>query len=570
MNRLDTCTEVQVKRFKAIKDASFKLSSLNVLVGANNSGKSSIIQGLHFGIGLLQTIQLSGKWTTGNTIVTSINPTELIYSPSEDVYSLGMGGKLQTSAESAITLQFTLASGEQPAVAIRKGRNRNILVTVTMATTAKRLSSLEHPFSVFSPGLAGVSKTEQYVSDGVLLRTIARGDANLVLRNILFRLWGTPEWEGFLFDLREIFPDLDFQVEFKKETDEFITVKAKTGKDQVPLELVGTGVLQATQILSYIHRFSPSMIVLDEPDSHLHPNNQRLLCTLLRRVAEDRSIQILLTTHSRHVVDAITGPTQFLWVRNGIVESVGVDDEIGILLDIGALDIKERSGQPGIKAIILTEDEHTRPLDALLRSSGFVMDKTVLLPYYGVSTIKQLRPLVRMISGVNAEATIVLHRDRDYMTDIEVNEWENSVRSLGVKPVVTTDVDLESHFLRAEHLADVNPGRSEADFDRLINAALASCKDDSIRHYVNGRIEIERSQGNHASIDHGGLAVQATRAVENDLKGLSHGKTVLRRIRRDYQRKYNENLKDTVPGKYAPLKELVLIAEKVFQTQDLP
>ena len=82
MNNSDKCTEVQVKRFKAIKDASFKLSSLNVLVGANNSGKSSIIQGLHFGIGLLQTIRLSGKWTTGDTIGTSINPTELIYSPS--------------------------------------------------------------------------------------------------------------------------------------------------------------------------------------------------------------------------------------------------------------------------------------------------------------------------------------------------------------------------------------------------------------------------------------------------------------------------------------------------------
>ena len=119
-----------------------------------------------------------------------------------------------------------------------------------MANAAKRLSSPEHPFSVFSPGLAGVSKTEQYVSDGVLLRTIARGDANLVLRNILLRLWDTPEWEGFLFDLRGIFPDLDFQVEFKKETDEFITVKVETGKEQVPLELVGTGVLQATQIPS--------------------------------------------------------------------------------------------------------------------------------------------------------------------------------------------------------------------------------------------------------------------------------------------------------------------------------
>ena len=563
MNNPDKWTAVQIERFKAIRDASFQLSSLNVLVGANNSGKSSIIQGLHFGIGLLQTIQLTGKWKpTGDTITTSINPTELIYSPSEDVYSLGMGGRLLTKPESSIKLQFTLASGEQPAVDARKGRNRNIIVQVTRATAAQRLSSLEHPFSVFSPGLAGISKTEQYVSDGVLLRTIARGDANLVLRNILLRLWGTPEWNGFLSDLREIFPDLEFQVGFKEETDEFITVKVKAGKEQVPLELVGTGVLQATQILSYIHRFSPSIVVLDEPDSHLHPNNQRLLCALLRKVAEDRSTQILLTTHSRHVVDSIVGPTKFLWVRNGTVEPVGRDDEIGILLDIGALDVKERASKPGTRAIILTEDENTRPLEALLRSSGFVMNKTVLLSYYGVSTIKQLRPLVQMIHGVNADATIALHRDRDYMTEAEVIDWENSIRRLKVEPIVTTGVDIESRFLHAGHLADVNPDRTEADFDGLINAALTSCMDDSIRHYVNGRIEIERSQGNSASIDPGDLAVQARKAVTNDLPGMSHGKTVLKRLRKDYQAKYGANLKDIVRGDHVSPVKLKNLAKK--------
>jgi len=35
------------------------LKGVNVLVGGNNSGKSSIIQGLHFGVGLLQTIALA-------------------------------------------------------------------------------------------------------------------------------------------------------------------------------------------------------------------------------------------------------------------------------------------------------------------------------------------------------------------------------------------------------------------------------------------------------------------------------------------------------------------------------
>jgi energy-coupling factor transporter ATP-binding protein EcfA2 len=478
-----------------------------------------------------------------------------------------MGGKLLEKRESAIKLQFTLASGEKPSVSVRKGRNRNILVAVENATAAKRLASLESPFSVFSPGLAGVSKTEQYVSDGVLLRTIARGDANLVLRNILLRLWDTQEWSGFLSDLREIFRELEFQVDFKKKTAEFISVQVRVGKEWIPLELVGAGVLQATQILSYIHRFSPSIVVLDEPDSHLHPNNQRLLCALLRRVAEERGTQILLTTHSRHVVDAIGGVTKFLWVRNGTVESAGADDEIGVLLDIGALDVKERAARPGTKASVLTEDESTRPLEALLESSGFVMGETVILPYYGISTIKQLRPLVRMISGINTDAKIVVHRDRDYLTDDEAREWEESVRSFGVEPFVTTGVDIESHFLEPRHLAAVNSGRSEVDFCRLIDTARLACKDISVQHYVNGRIDIERSKGTHASINHGKLAVEAAKAVESDPVGRSHGKTILKWIRSEYQKEYLSNLQDTVPSEHASLNSLATIAKKTFRSR---
>lgn len=269
-----------------------------MLVGANNAGKSSIIQGLHFGIGLLQTFLLAGRWTRSDDLTMSINPTQLIYGPSENVSRLAMGGHLLEAPDSAIRFEFTLASGEKPSVAVRKGRNRNILVSVENARAAKPLASLEKPFSVCSPGLAGIAKTEQYLSDGVLLRTIARGDANLVLRNILLRLWDTKEWNAFLSDLLEIFPEVQFRVEFIEETDESISVDVKDGSEWLPLELAGTGVLQATQILSYIHRFAPSIVVLDEPDSHLHPNNQRLLCALLRKVAEERSTQILLTTHT--------------------------------------------------------------------------------------------------------------------------------------------------------------------------------------------------------------------------------------------------------------------------------
>lgn len=559
---------VQIERFKAIEEAPFDLGPLNVLVGANNSGKSSVIQGLHFGIGLLQTVLLAERWTGGDTINISLNPTQLIYSPSENVSALALGGSLLEARDSSIRLEFTLDSGEKPSVSVRKGRNRNILVSIEQAQAAKRLASLETPFSVFSPGLAGIAKTEQYLSDGVLLRTIARGDANLVLRNNLLRLWDTSEWDAFLYDLLEIFPKVQYHVEFEQKTDEFITVYVKGDKEWLPLELAGTGVLQATQILSYIHRFSPSIVVLDEPDSHLHPNNQRLLCALLRKVAEERGTQILLTTHSRHVVDAIGGSARFLWVRNGTVDPAGEDDEIGILMDIGALDIKERVTQPGTRAIVLTEDENIRPLEALLESSGFVLDETAVLPYFGVSTVKQLRPLVQVIQNNNPAAKIVVHRDRDYMTDDEGREWEEKMRRLGVEPFLTTGVDLESHFLDGRHLDAVNGKGSELDFKDLLQSARVSTRDKSIAKYVNGRIEVERAKSMHSRIDHGKLAVEAAKAVGDDLIGKSHGKTVLKQLRTEFRVKYGIELQVTLPSEYIAVRELRTIANKTFKRQE--
>lgn len=556
---------VRIERFKAIEEAPFDLGPLNVLVGANNSGKSSIIQGLHFGIGLLQAVLLAERWSNGNYLSISINPTQLIYSPSENVSALAMGGKLLEAKESAIRLEFTLDSGEKPSVLVRRGRNRNILVSVEQAEAAKRLASLETPFSVFSPGLAGIAKTEQYLSDGVLLRTIARGDANLVLRNILLRLWGTEEWHAFLSDLLEIFPEVEFRVEFKEETDEFISVDVKAEAEWLPLELAGTGVLQATQILSYIHRFSPSIVVLDEPDSHLHPNNQRLLCALLRKVAEERGTQILLTTHSRHVVDAIGSATRFLWVRNGTVDLAGDDDEIGILMDIGALDIKERATQPGTKAIVLTEDQNTRLLRILLESSGFTMNETAVLSYYGVSTMKQLRPLVQIIQASNPTAKLVVHRDRDYMTDDEVREWEQKVRQLKVEPFATEGTDIESHFLNARHLAAVNDKGSESDFEDLIRRTRTVTKEKSTEHYVNGRLAIERSRGTHAKIDHGKLAVEAGKAVENNPIANSHGKTVLKKLRTEFRATYGTELQITRPSEHVDVGDLRTISDKAFK-----
>ncbi|MBW4559234.1 MAG: AAA family ATPase [Trichormus sp. ATA11-4-KO1] len=434
---------LHVRRFKGILDAPFDVSSMTVLIGANNSGKSTIAQLIHFTIGLLQAVTLADRYGNQESISVSLSPQQLLYSPCSDLYALGHNGRLKEDANSAIEIDVNLSDGNTIKVTIKRGRNGNITVTILNTESAKSIASLSEPFTIYSPGLAGISRHETYMSDGVLLRTIARGDANLVFRNVLLRLSAQnrkDDWDSFIGDLQEIFSNISIKVDFNKETDEYIlvTVDSGTGRN-IPVELAGTGILQAVQILAYVHYFHPSVIILDEPDSHLHPNNQRLLCRLLQSVSEDRATQVILTTHSRHVVDTLSGQAMFLWVRSGTVERFEQDYDLAVLLDIGALDIKEMVKHSNSnRCIVLTEDTHKHSLEKLLWSSDIPESDTLVLAYHGCTSPQSLRPLIDLIRSGNSTATIIVHRDRDYLNDTEAVNWQTQIRNLQARPFLTT------------------------------------------------------------------------------------------------------------------------------------
>lgn len=50
---------IVVNKFKKIDDMEVELGQITLLVGANNSGKSSFLQGIQFAISALQSISIS-------------------------------------------------------------------------------------------------------------------------------------------------------------------------------------------------------------------------------------------------------------------------------------------------------------------------------------------------------------------------------------------------------------------------------------------------------------------------------------------------------------------------------
>jgi len=258
---------VVIRRFKRLESVSLQLEDVTLLVGANNSGKSSILQAIHFAVSIAQSAKLVGEgvaWAR-DSYELSFNPAQLIYSPVADVMSLASGGALQEARTSRIEIEFSAETGNRCVVGLRRGRNRNIAVQITGRALGEALMDILHPFTVYAPGLAGVSKEERYMSPGAVRRIVARGDANLVLRNVLRMLSrDTARWEEFIRDMSTLFPGFTVRVDFEDETDENVQAFFRLGNGpELPVDAAGTSILQASQILAYIGLFQPRLLILD-------------------------------------------------------------------------------------------------------------------------------------------------------------------------------------------------------------------------------------------------------------------------------------------------------------------
>lgn len=180
---------IRIERFKSISDSTIDLARVNVLVGPNNAGKSSVLQAMQFAVSVAQSLKLDGSasWRS-DVLAGSLATQQLIYTPLRDVQALAAGGALRQGDSSAIAVSFFADGGTKAAVTVKRGKNRNIAVKIAGRELGEQLSLVETPFSVVSPGLAGMPAYEEFKSPGLVRRAAARGDANSVFRNVLWTL----------------------------------------------------------------------------------------------------------------------------------------------------------------------------------------------------------------------------------------------------------------------------------------------------------------------------------------------------------------------------------------------
>lgn len=437
---------INVEKFKRIDSINLPLSDLNILVGSNGSGKSSILQALHLASCLMRQ---ADRIRSGSTVMVRIS--DLDYLPSDEYWRLGHGaawGNRSDSPSTKVHFKFRSDDGAEETTAqceMRSARNAGISVRGELPESVRlQFRGSDAFFSGFIPGISGIPNVEQKNSKRVVLKACSFGDSNVYLRNAL-DLLSKDELAQIETWLNPLLGDVKLTVQFDESSDFEITAEAQVDGISVPLELLGTGYLQLIQIFCYILLFKPKILLVDEPDIHLHPTVQEKLAESLLQIAQDQDLKIVLTTHSPFIVRGAPTGTNVVWLADGEKKT---DERSVVELALGW-------GAFGKKVIVVSEDATNDLLKKLIYQWPEIERSVTVLPGRGYKHLLSRDEAEELRASLGNKFKVLVHRDRDSLTDAEVMRLKESYNSDGIRLWVTDQSDIEAEFCDPEFISSL-------------------------------------------------------------------------------------------------------------------
>lgn len=447
---------IEISNFKAIKNIKIPLSDVTIMVGPNSSGKSSVLQAIHWAARAASYIPPKNQSEV-------VSFERLDYSPSSEPLTTAYKGELSSDTKTdptTIVFNHIQTDMDVSAATIRiwAARNRGgISVHIEGGSAVTPFKQRDEVITAYIPGLAGLSEKETILVKPLLRRQAASGDAGGVLRNVLFNIAsrqpGENDNEAAIARVRRlnqliqiVHPGVNVEVSFDDRED--INIRAVFDDSLLsgvrrPLESAATGVLQAIQIFAYLILFRPKLLLIDEPDAHLHPDKQERLIEALEHAASEFGVQIIITTHSPNIVRAASSSTQLLWVKNG--QLIDKDDEtIRALLGWGGLDKK---------ILFFVEDEDDRPIRAILRQWPNLNRQIAICRCFGIDNLPRNALLEGLLSDNSIAVSVLIHRDRDFMTEVDSQAWSKRYKAERTAVWITEHVDAEGYFCQTAYLA---------------------------------------------------------------------------------------------------------------------
>lgn len=321
-------TKLTLRNFKSIKEQTYEFALFDLLVGRNNSGKSTILQALaiwQFCIEEFRRAKRSG--TTGKQVVLP-NFTALPVPEFNLLWREKTERHYPTKADGSKKQEFILieidvtwiaeSSGPEPCslgVRLRYSSPQTIYAIPSEGWEHFRKLEGESnhspsllPIIAYVPPFSGLEPNEEWRDDGPLRKQVGKAQPGSILRNLLLRVWqeNRKDWSEIQKVVKNWF-NVDLKdPQYERGVDTQIICEYKQGGKSYDIISAGSGFHQTLTLLAFFYGYKPTTILLDEPDAHLHVNLQReILDYFKNQKAIERNTQFLIATHAEEFIRGV-------------------------------------------------------------------------------------------------------------------------------------------------------------------------------------------------------------------------------------------------------------------------
>ncbi|MBI3618061.1 MAG: ATP-binding protein, partial [Candidatus Omnitrophica bacterium] len=324
-------TSLTLENFKKIKKETYKFTNFDLLVGRNNSGKSTILQALAIWQYCIEEFSRSNrKGKRGSQIVLPnftalpLPQFNLLWKDQvERNYPKENGKKTQKYIYIDIQVEWVRDGKKKDfAVQLRYQSPQSVYV-IPVGGWGKFKDLYDNkllPKIVYVPTFSGLEPSEEWRDDSILRKQVGKAQPGSVLRNLLYRVvdrnsGGEGEKDNSTTDWKEIQGVVErfFSVQleeprYRKGVDTEIICEYIDPLSKKKFDIIsgGSGFHQTLTLLAFMYGYAGlTTILFDEPDAHMFVNLQRETLDYFQRKSTERNVQFLIATHAEELIKGV-------------------------------------------------------------------------------------------------------------------------------------------------------------------------------------------------------------------------------------------------------------------------
>ena len=320
-----------IRNFKSFVDLEFELNNSIVLAGPNNSGKSTMLQGIttwKYGLDRWVSQRKLDRDKRLKRSGVPITRTEFAPVPLREMNLLWeqrrvREGHPRTARKIKIILEAEF-NGENWTCGLEfQYANTELIYVRPLGSKQFKPEEFQNfpPLGaenlnvIHVPTFSSIEREEPRRDQGLQNRLIGEGRPGNILRNLLLEISEKrPEyWEALTRHISTLFGIELLQPTYSSGSQAFILCEYREGSKSRTLDLssAGSGTLQVLLLLAFLYTREASVILLDEPDVHQHVILQKQVYDLIRKIAHEQDGQLIIATHSEVILDS-TEPSQVI------------------------------------------------------------------------------------------------------------------------------------------------------------------------------------------------------------------------------------------------------------------